>query len=174
MIEQRKKIYSMSFTTATLLQHESIMFAGLYGDLGDWKSVREKVLESNLLQSRTKNTADRVCRELISRLKRLTSDQLLILQDGITTDQNQILWAAVCKRYEFIKDFAVEVIHEKFISMDIDLSQIDYNMFFNQKAEWHDEMLRIKDSTRKKQRQFVFKMLREAELLSSDNIIIWL
>ena len=142
----------MSFTTATLLSQESIMFANLYGGLGDWKAVRKKVLEGNLLQSRTQNTANRVCRELISRLKRLSQDQLLILKEGPASDQSLILWASVCNRYEFIKDFAVEVIHEKFLNMDLNLSQIDYDMFFNQKAEWHEEMVRIKDSTRKKHR----------------------
>ena len=162
----------MSFSTGTLFQQQSVMLAELYADLGDWQSVRAKVLESNLLQSRTKNTAQRVCSEVISRLKRLTSDQLLTLANGSSGDQGHILWAAVCKRYRFIHDFAVEVVHEKFLGMDLVLTRVDYDVFFNQKAEWHDEMERIHESTRNKLRQVVFKMLREAELLSGENMII--
>jgi hypothetical protein len=87
-------------------------------------------------------------------------------------DQGHILWAAVCKRYRFIHDFAVEVVHEKFLSMDLLLTQADYDVFFNQKAEWHDEMERLREATRIKLRQVVFKMLREAELLSRQNMIL--
>ena len=166
MIKKKNKPYSMSFSTGALFQQQSVILAELYADLGNWQSVRAKVLESNLLQARTKNTAQRVCREVISRLKRLTPDQLLTLSSGSSRDQGHILWAAVCKRYQFIHDFAVEVVHEKFLSMDLLLIQTDYDVFFNQKAEWHDEMERISESTRIKLRQVVFKMLREAELLS--------
>ena len=162
----------MSFSTGALFQQHSVMLAELYADLGHWQYVRAKVLESNLLQSRTKNTAHRVCREVISRLKRLTPDQLLTMTGRSSRDQGHILWAAVCKRYRFIYDFAVEVVHEKFLGMDLLLTRVDYDVFFNQKAEWHDEMVRICESTRNKLRQVVFKMLGEAELLSRENMII--
>jgi len=172
MIKKKNKPYSMSFSTGALFQQQSVMFAELYADLGDWQSVRAKVLENNLLQSRTKNTAQRVCREVISRLKRLTPDQLLTLSAGSSRDQGHILWAAVCKRYQFIHDFAVEIVHEKFLGMDLLLTRADYDVFFNQKAEWHDEMEQLRESTRNKLRQIVFKMLRETELLSIENMII--
>jgi hypothetical protein len=151
--------YSMSFSTGTLFRQPSILLAELFEELGDWPAVRTKVLKNNLLQSRTDNTANRVCKEIISRLKCLTPEQLLVLSDGFRKDQGYILWAAICKRYRFIHDFAVEVVYEKFLSMDLQLSHADYDMFFNQKAEWHDEIVRIKASTRRKLRQVVFKML---------------
>ena len=172
MIKKKNKPYSMSFSTGALFQQQSVMLAELYAALGDWQSVRAQVLESNLLQSRTKNTAQRVCREIISRLKRLTPDQLLTLADGSSRDQGHILWAAACKRYRFIHDFAVEIVLEKFLGMDLLLTRADYDVFFNQKAEWHDEMERIHESTRNKLRQVVFKMLRDSELLSKENMII--
>ena len=134
----------MSFSTGTLYRQPSILIAKLYAELGDWSATRTKVLKNNLLQSRTNNTANRVCSEIISRLKGLTPDQMLILTDGFPKDQGYILWAAVCKRYRFIHDFAVEVVHEKFLSMDLQLTHGDYDVFFNQKAEWHAEIVRIK------------------------------
>ena len=171
-INKNKSLYSMSFSTGALFRQYSIMVAELYAELQNWPDVRSKVLRSNLLQARTHNTANRVCREIISRLKRLTPDQLLILSGGSARDHGHILWTAVCKRYQFIYDFAVEVVHEKFLNMDLFLTQADYDVFFNQKAEWHDEIVRIKESTRNKLRQVVFKMLRESELLSKKQMII--
>ena len=162
----------MSFSTGTLFREPSIIIAKLYADRGDWEAVRADVLENNLLQARTNNTAKRVCSEIISRLKGLTSDQLSILTDGFPKDQGYILWVAVCKRYRLIQDFAVEVVHEKFLSMDLQLTHKDYESFFNQKAEWHSEMVRIRETTRNKLRQVVFKMLRECELLTEGQMII--
>lgn len=172
MIAKKNKPYSMSFSTGALFQQYSTIFAELYVERRDWQIVREKVLESNRLQARTQNTAHRICREVISRLKRLSPGQLLLLNEGSPRDQGHILWAAVCKRYRFIHDFAVEVVHEKFLRMDLLLTQADYNVYFNQKAEWHDEVNRIKETTQNKLRQVIFRMLHEAELLSRQNMII--
>jgi len=164
--------YSMSFSTGALFRQHSILLAGLFQELGDWSAVRIKVLKNNLLQCRAENTAKRVCREVISRLKCLTPEQLLILTDGFYNDQGYILWVAICKRYRFIHDFAVEVVHEKFLNMDLQLTQADYDVFFNKKAEWHDEIVRIKESTQNKLRQLIFKMLQESDLLSKRQMII--
>lgn len=172
MISGEHKPYSLSFSTGALFVPHSVLLGELYNDLGDWKSVRSKVLEQNLLQARTNNTAVRVCREIISRLKLLTAYQLSVLNGGSSKDQGHILWAGVCKRYQFIHDFAVEVVHEKFLGMDLLLTHKDYDVFFNQKSEWHEEMERVRESTRNKLRQVLFKMLREADLLSKKNMIL--
>ena len=164
-------IYSMSFTTATLLYRESITLADLYAQQEDWRVVRGEVVEDNLLQMRTENASKRICREGISRLRQLTPDQLDIVRDGSRQDQVYVLWLAVCKRYRFIYEFASEVVREKYLRLDLQLSVDDYNAFFNAKAEWHPEVERVAPATRKKQRQFVFKMLREADLLSNEGTI---
>lgn len=165
-------IYNMSFTAGALLQQPSVLFAQVYSSLGDWQAVRSRVLDDNLLQARTQNTAHRICREIVSRLTPLSDDQLAILKQGSVKDQAHVLWAAICKRYRFIHDFAVEVIHEKFLALDPNLAYADYDIFFNQKAEWHEELVNIQPSTRAKLRQIVFRMLREAELLSRHNRIV--
>lgn len=153
------------------MYRESITLAELYGREPDWRSVRREVVTHNLLQMRTENASKRICREGISRLRRLTPDQLEIVREGNRQEQVQLLWLAVCKRYRFVYDFASEVVREKFLRLNLKLTQDDYEIFFNSKAEWHPEMERIAESTRKKQRQFVFKMLREADLLSADGMI---
>ncbi|WP_039960780.1 BrxA family protein, partial [endosymbiont of Riftia pachyptila] len=71
--------YSMSFTTGSLFHRESVKLAALYFKLKDWNAVRDKVISENLLQARTLNTSKRVCREIISRLKKLNSSELELL-----------------------------------------------------------------------------------------------
>lgn len=164
--------YRMSFTVGGLFYQEAVIAADLYIKKQDWAKVREEILKTNLFQSRTSTALERVCREVLSRLKLLSIEQLKIIQDGSRQEQLQILWVAVCKRYHFIRDFAVEVIREKFLLMDYSLSEEDYTIFFDTKAEWHEELERLKDSTKKKLKQVLFRILREAEITSEANIIL--
>lgn len=164
--------YSMSFTTGALLHRESITVAELYNELGEWDAVRDRVLAANLLQMRTLNSSTRICREIISRLKQLTPAELAIVRDGSLQEQRYVLWLAVCKRYQFIYDFAVDVVREKYLHLDLDLPSDTFDRFFDRKAEWHPEVERVAPATRAKQRQFLFKMLREADLLSSTGQIV--
>ena len=163
--------YSMSFTTGTLFHQESVNLAKLFLEFQDWNLVRSIVLSKNLLQSRTVNTSKRVCREVCSRLKTLSNAQLDLLVHGSAQDQGYLLWLAVCRRYKFIADFAVEIVREKYISLQFVLSYDDFDFFFNKKSEWYEELDKIKPATRTKSRQILFKMLREADLLTSNNLI---
>ena len=164
--------YVLSFTAGALLHQESLTVAELYGDLGDWEAVRSRVLEENLLQVRTLSAAKRVFREISSRLQQLTLAELELLRTGTRQEQGHMLWLAICKRYRFVYNFAVEVVREKVIRFDFDLSYDAYDVFFNNKAEWHPEVEGVAESTRKKLRQVLFRMMREANLLTQDNQIL--
>ena len=164
--------YRMSFTVGGLFYQEAVSAVDLYIESKDWVKAREEILKTNLFQSRTQNSLERICREVLSRLKLLSLDQLKIIQDGSRQEQLQMLWIAVCKRYPFIRDFAIEVIREKFLLMDYAITEEDYTIFFDTKAEWHEELEKLKDSTKKKLKQVLFRILREAEITSEVNIIL--
>ena len=161
----------MSFTTGGLFHQETVTLSLLYLELGDWKLLRDKVLDENLLQARTQNTLKRVYREIVSRLKTLSPAELQLLTEADSLKQGYLLWIAACRRYKFIADFAVEVLRERYISLNTTLNKEDFDAFFNKKSEWHAEMNEIKPATRNKLRQVVFKMLREADLLTNNNTI---
>ena len=163
--------YCMSFTTGGLFHHESVNLAGLYLDSKDWNAVRQKVLAENLLQARTLNTLKRVCREVISRLKTLDAAELELLVVTNPREQGYLLWLAVCRRYRFIAEFAVEVMREHYITLKTDLTHADFDTFFNEKSEWYAELDQLRSTTRKKLRQVLFKILHEADLLTPDNTI---
>lgn len=163
--------YRISFTSGSLYHRESVPLTELYQSMKDWDAVRTQALSENLLQTRTKSTAKRTCREAIARLKTLNDKELAFLVEANHQDQAHLLWVAVCRLYRFIADFAVEVLHERFISMKLDLGLEDFDAFYNRKAEWHEELDRASESTRDKLRQVLFRMLREAGLLGKDNTI---
>ena len=165
------KQYSMSFTTGGLFHQESVKLAELYLELNDWRAVRDTVLSENLLQARTLTTSKRICREIISRLSTLDTTELSLLVHANSKDQGYLLWLAVCRCYSFIADFAVEVIRERYVSMNNDLRHEDFDSFLNGKSEWQAELDDLQPATKKKLRQVLFRNLHEAGLLSAKNMI---
>lgn len=163
--------YSMSFTTGSLFHRESVQLAALYLAVGNWNVVRDQVIAENLLQARTMNTRRRIYSEVVSRLKQMSDNELAFLVEATHQDQACLLWLAVCRRYRFIADFAVEVLHERYITLKHDLHHEEYDSFYNRKSEWHSELEAIRPNTRNKLRQVLFKMLREADFLTTGDLI---
>lgn len=161
----------MSFTAGALLQPESVTIAKLYLEVGDWDLVKDKVIAENSLQSRALSTLRRLTHEIIARLSTLDIEELTLLTESEYQEQAYILWIAICRYYQFIAEFATEVLRERFITFKPDLQHSDFDTFLNRKCDWHSELDSLSISTRKKLRQVLFKMLRDANFLDSKNNI---
>jgi len=162
--------YKMGFTTGGLFYNESNTIVSLYLELQNWNKVRDIVISDNLLQHRTVSSLKRTCSEILSRLKTLKEDELVFLLDANCQEQGYLLWISVCRRYKFIYDFAVEVIREKYLHLDYSINNEDYELFFNRKLDWHEELDSLTESTHKKNRSVLFKILKESGIIT-NNII---
>lgn len=147
------------------------MVAELFLRKQDWQLTREQVRTENLLQVRTAAAALRISKEVVSRLELLTPPELECIVDGSIRERGYLLWSAVCRRYDFIREFAVEVVREYFVTLRQELRLKDFDAFFNGKAMWHEALDNTASSTQNKLRQNLFRMLREADLISAHNII---
>jgi hypothetical protein len=163
--------YSMSFTTGGLLCNASEKIAHLYLELGDWALVRDRALETGLMQMRMQSSAKRIYREIAARLQTLTDEEIEMFVHGGDQQRIHILWLAVCCRYSFIRDFSIEILRERFLTLRHEIVNEDFDAFFNAKAEWHHELDTITSGTRIKLRQNLFRMLHEAEYIGSSNRI---
>lgn len=161
----------MSFTTGSLLHQESVQLARIYLPIQNWDAVRDKVISDNTLQARTLNTLKRVSREIISRLKQLSLNEIQLIANGSHQEQRIILWISICKRYAFIADFAEEVLCDRYQTVQRKLLSNQFDSFLNRKVEWHPEIEAIQPSTRNKLRQVLFKMMRDTGILSDDHLI---
>jgi hypothetical protein len=163
--------YRLSFTTGGLFINESTMAADLYSKSSDWQLVRDQIRSENLLQVRTAAAALRISKEVVARLEHLSSDEIVALAQGSVRERGYLLWAAVCRRYAFIREFATEVLREYFITLRQSLALKDFDAFFNGKAMWHEELDKTAVTTQMKLRQNLFRMMREADLISEANVI---
>ena len=163
--------YRLSFTTGGLVLQEAPLVAERYLTLHDWVQTRDQVRNDNLLQVRTAAAALRISKELIARLELLESDELEELVNGSARDRGYLLWVAACRRYAIIHDFAIEVLREHYLLLRRQISFGDYDAFYNAKALWHTELDEIAQTTQRKLRQNLFRMLRDADLISDQQHI---
>lgn len=171
LLDQSKR-YLLSFTAAGLMLADSVRIAELFLGCRDWEAVKSTADGEKRLQSRTKSRDIRVTREIIFRLSDLSDNQLALLVEGDLEEQRLVLWFAICRYYQFLQDFAIEVLQDRFLAMQRSISEDDYNAFFLRKLDWHPELEEIKESTRIKLCTVTFRMLREAGLVNDHHVLI--
>lgn len=162
--------FALSFTSGALLTREAGIAAPLYLKTHNWQDVRNRMTEGNLLQARTASSAVRLARETVQRLAVLTTSELELLVDASSGERNLLLWVAACRRYAFIGEFAEEVVRERYLLLTPVLGYAEFDRFVSGKGIWHPELAKLKDSTFKKLRATLFRMLTEADLLAGGQI----
>ncbi|MHA7209525.1 DUF1819 family protein [Arthrobacter sp. MDT1-65] len=164
--------YALSFTSGGLLVREADVIVAEYLRSHDWLMVRRAVTEQNLLQARTTSSSVRVTRETIQRLSVFDDLELELLAESSLTERCHLMWAAACRHYDLIGDFAEEVIRERFLLMTPTLSTEHFERFMTGRSLWHPELDELKPSTRARLRQNVFRMLYEVGIWSKEGAIV--
>lgn len=152
--------YRLSFTAASLRIHDTLRVA---------KGIREADLdgiEEKIGKGKTA-TGKRIKRELISRVETLTQNQLEYLCNSNLSEARSMIFVAICKTYEYIYEFVVEVLREKFLRFEYTITDGEYLSFYNRKAELHPELEALSVSSQAKIRSVLFKMLEEAGIIDS-------
>ena len=164
--------YRLSFGTGGLYVLESAQLSQSYSDLESWDEVIEQAVEHNLLQFKSSGSTRRAVREICTRLKALSQKELNFFVTADPYDQSLINWLACCRTYQFIGDFATQVLLENFASYKLELGHVDFDFFYDEQALFHPELDEITDGTRKKLRQILFRMMREVGVLTENNRIV--
>ncbi|TGU46814.1 DUF1819 family protein [bacterium M00.F.Ca.ET.152.01.1.1] len=162
----------MSFGTGGLFINESVAVARLHVRGEDWDSTAVAAQQGGAFPVRKASSARRSIREIVNRLRQLSADELALFIDGERSDQAALLWLAACRAYRFIGEFAVEVLNERFLSLRTDLTYDDFNTFLAAKAEWSPKLASLSSTTRAKLRAVLFRLMREAGILSPDDRIL--
>ena len=162
----------MSFGTGGLYLKESLLIAALHHVACAWEATSSRALEAGAFPVRKESSAKRSIREIVHRLRSLDADELSFFLDADRNDQLALLWLATCRAYRFIGEFAEEVIVDRYQSFRTDLSHDDYDIFFARKAEWSEKLAGISDSTRVKLRAVLFRLMREAGVITPDSRIL--
>lgn len=158
MIETEK--YSFSFTTSSLRLNEMILVAIAIAE-------KREVDYINELGGGNSKTGRKMLSEFEKRISNLTSEQVSVVLNGDFLSQKQIAFLSICKTYSFIRDFVVEVLREKILVFDYQITEGDYISFYRRKLDLHPEMDTLTDITQKKIKQVTFKILEQAGIIDS-------
>lgn len=156
MIESTFK-YEFSLTASSLRVNEMILFATKY--------INEGLLE---FKSDKGTTNKRMVSEFKKRIDNLTVNQQELLLNSNFSNQKQLAFLSACKTYSLLRDFVIEVVREKFLIMDYNLTETDYISFIRRKEINHDELANLTDQTQAKVKQVIFKILEQACII--DNV----
>jgi hypothetical protein len=165
--------YKMSFVTGGLFLNESIEVARLHTPAESWEDTIRRALEMGVSSLPKAASRRRTLREIVNRISTLDDDELTYLvEDADRQDQQALLWLAACRAYRFVREFAAEVIHERFLSFKLDLPLESFDVLFEAKAEWDEGLNGISATTRAKLRQVLFRMMREANVITIEGRIL--
>lgn len=164
--------YDMSFSTGGLFLHESVELARLHLDGASWHDTQKRALSQGVTSLPKAASQQRTLREIAKRVACLSAEQRLVLVDKADRQEQQaLLWLAVCRSYRFVREFAVDVLRERYSSWRLELRPKDFDTYYALKAEWDDGLAGLSASTRGKLRQVMYRIMREAGLLSSSDEI---
>ena len=149
------KKYEFSFTACSLHVHEMIQFLRVQSGLEDADTGGKK------------SSITRKNQEFRKRLDTLTPEQQDALLHGDAILQRQIAYLSACKLYDFLREFIIEVVREKMLLMDRELSDGEYLSFYRRKMIDHEELEHLSPSTEKKVKQVIFRILTEAGIINS-------
>lgn len=158
MVSEKK--YRFSFTASSL---RTRAFVSVVNHL---ESENDEDIELALGTGK-RSTGKRMYVEMQKWSECLTSLQKQALLNGNFKTQNEIAFVAACKYYRFIRDFVIEVVREKSLVYDYEITLGEYLSFFRRKAEEHQEMYELSEVTQYKVQQVTFKILEQAGLIDS-------
>ena len=141
--------------------------------------IIDRIVEDNFFQYPTEKSIRRMAKACIVRLKGICDIDLVeAVASQSSETAKQICLYAMMKQYRLVWDFMITVIGEKYRMQNFSFSQMDVNVFFIQLQEQDDYVAGWSESTMKKIRQILIRVLAENEYLDdikADHINpVWL
>lgn len=157
-----------SITREQFLFYETRTTAKLLNEGLNEDEVINQIVSDNLFQYPTEKSVKVVARGCIRRLKALNDPELIrAIANEPSEVAKQICLYAMMKQYRLVWDFMITVIGNKYEKYDMSFGKIDMNTFFIRLQEQDDAVASWSDSTIKKVKQVLVKILVENEYLDS-------
>lgn len=161
--------YIASLTREPFLFFEMRTTAKLLDDGLSEEEVVDQICEDNLFQYPTEKSIRKMAGACVKRLKGMNDDTLITAIATQPTDvAKQICLYALMKQSRLVWEFMLTVVGEKYRLRDTSFGKIDLNSFFMRLQEQDDAVASWSDSTIKKLKQIIARVLVENEYL--DNI----
>ena len=159
--------YNGEIVAGSLLVKESRAVAELLLKGLDEKQFYEEILVSNVLQKRSPASAKRQAKLIRNRLQPLHQDFWEMIQNGSHEQSTQTLLAASIDHSHLLGDFIKQAIQLQIKTFQKQITYREWNSFFEECKHRDPNAAQWAESTTKKIRQVVFRILAEAQVIDS-------
>ena len=134
------------------------------------EEIVSRIVGENLFQYPTERTIREMVRTCLKRLKSLDDETLVQALAAQPSDvSKQICLYAMMRHYRLVWDFMITVVGAKYRNLDTSYGKIDLNTFFMRLQEQDDWVATWSDSTIRKLKQVLQRLLVENEYLDSKD-----
>lgn len=154
--------YQADITAGSLKVSESRIIADLLLRGTDKRGWDDAVLNKNMLQARSPETAKRLTRLIRGRLETMEADLWKLVRDGTGEVATHAVLAAAVKHSPLLGDFLDLVVREHYRLFSATLSNRSWEDYLDDCRGRDPEMPIWNDSTRKRLRSSVFQILAQA------------
>ncbi|MBE5871719.1 MAG: DUF1819 family protein [Lachnospiraceae bacterium] len=160
---------SAQITREQFLFYEMRITAKLMCEGIDDNELIKRIVDENLFQYPTEKSIKQMAKTCIKRLRTMKDENLIeAVASGTSESAKQICMYAMMKQYRLVWDFMITVIGEKYRIQNFSFGQMDTNVFFMQLQEQDDYVAGWSESTVKRLRQVIIRMLVENDYLDSN------
>lgn len=164
MLEYKSTIKARSFLYLELKKASNLYLQGFSLD-----DIRQKALEENIFSLNSENRIKEIASTISERL--VVLDEMLLgkLASGNLETSKQVALYAILKTDRLFFEFMQEVYREKYLIRDYIITDKDFAIFFQKKAEQSQKVAEWKDYTLYKLKQVYKRILIEAGFVKKYN-----
>ena len=161
------EIYAGDIVAGALLIPESRKIASLLLHRVNDDAWHKAIVIDNILQKRSPAAATRQARLIKSRLILMKPDLWKLVQKGKSEVSVQAILASAIKHSRVLGDFLNQVVHENWRTFKTNINVKDWKYFFETCSQADPQMLEWTESTRKKLKQIIFRILAESNYIDT-------
>ena len=130
--------------------------------------IKKKIIEENIFRYKTESRKKEVASTILKRLT--TLDEYIIdeFNNSSIEQKKFIILYAILKTDRLFFEFMIEVFREKFLRRDYELKDIDFEMFFRDKAIQSEKVAGWQEYTLYKLKQVYIRILFEASMINNQ------
>ncbi|MBG0773464.1 DUF1819 family protein [Oleidesulfovibrio alaskensis] len=159
--------YNGEIVAGSLLIPESRVIANLLIEGADDHLFHQKVIIENILQKRSPASAKRQAKLIRNRLGSFDGELLQLIQNGSHEQAVQLLLASAIMHSHLLGDFIKQAITTQIKTYQKEISYRDWDYFFEECKHRDPSLEKWAESTTKKVRQVIFRILAEAGIIDS-------
>jgi len=159
--------YAGDIVAGSLLIAESRKIARLLLKQVNDDEWHQAIVIDNILQKRSPVAAKRQARLIKNRLILMKPALWELVQKGNNDISIQAILAAAIKHSRLLGDFLTHVVHEHWRTFKPRINMKDWRYFFETCSQADPQMLEWTESTRKKLKQIIFRILAESNFIDT-------